>query len=186
MKVVIAAGLVAALISAASATAAFVVTSANIKNGTIQMADISTKAKRALKGNRGPRGFAGQDGFDGAPGPLGPQGPQGPPGIQRWRIINTSVSVPPNTASGAVRATCGAGEVAISGGFIFAGFIIGSTPAGESWIASGFNDVDVPLTLNVYAVCAAVTGTVATGTTAAGALQSDSLRTAAATVSKTR
>jgi hypothetical protein len=57
-----AAGVVAALVSATTATAAFVVTSANIKDGTIQTVDISAKAKRALKGNRGP---AGQVGFDG-------------------------------------------------------------------------------------------------------------------------
>ena len=59
------------LVSAASATAAFVVTSANIKNGTIQLVDLNGKTKQALKGKRGPRGFAGYEGLS---------GPQGPPG----------------------------------------------------------------------------------------------------------
>jgi hypothetical protein len=175
VKVVIAAGLVAALISAASATAAFVVTSANIKNGTIQMADISTKAKRALKGNRGPQGPAGQDGFDGGPGP------QGPPGIQRLRLISTSIPVPPNSTSPALAATCAPGEVAVSGGFIFAGIIIGSSPAGQSWLVKGFNDLTIPTDLYAYAYCSGGITTAATG-----ALPSDALRAAVAAVSRTR
>jgi hypothetical protein len=87
MKAAIIAGIVAMLVSAASATAAFVVTSKNIKNGTIQTVDISAKAKRALKGNRGPRGLRGAQGAQGvqgsqgAPGAPGAQGPPGPAGI---------------------------------------------------------------------------------------------------------
>jgi Collagen triple helix repeat (20 copies) len=79
VKAVIAAAIVAALISAMSATAAFVVTSANIKNGTIKLADISPGAKRALRGQRGPRGFTG------APGAQGVQGAQGERGLQGER-----------------------------------------------------------------------------------------------------
>jgi hypothetical protein len=52
-------GLAVALITAGSATAAFVVTSKDIKNGTIQLVDISPKAKKALRGQRGPRGLQG-------------------------------------------------------------------------------------------------------------------------------
>jgi hypothetical protein len=83
MKAAIIAGIVALLVSAASATAAFVVTSKNIKNGTIQTVDISGAAKRALKGNRGPRGATGLRGLQGLAGAAGPQGQagaQGPPG----------------------------------------------------------------------------------------------------------
>jgi hypothetical protein len=76
MKAAIIAAAVALLVSATSATAAFVVTSKNIKNGTIQTVDISAAAKRALKGNRGARGPAGM------PGPQGPIGPQGAQGVQ--------------------------------------------------------------------------------------------------------
>ena len=54
--------------------AAVLVTSAQIKNGTIQLADISPKAQNALRGRRGPAGPAGGQ------GPQGPAGPQGPPG----------------------------------------------------------------------------------------------------------
>jgi hypothetical protein len=37
--------------------ATIVITSKNIKNGTIQTVDLSAQAKRAVKGNRGLRGF---------------------------------------------------------------------------------------------------------------------------------
>jgi hypothetical protein len=74
MRAAITAAIVGFLVSSTSATAAFVVTSENIKNGTIQTVDISAKAKRALKGQRGLRGLAG------AQGPQGVQGPQGATG----------------------------------------------------------------------------------------------------------
>jgi hypothetical protein len=52
--------LIAAVVAAASGTAATIlVTSKNIKNGTIQTADISAAAKRALRGQRGPIGLTG-------------------------------------------------------------------------------------------------------------------------------
>jgi hypothetical protein len=172
MRTIIAAGVVAAVIAATSATAATIVTSATIKDGTIQTVDISAKAKRALKGNRGPQGPAGQDGFDGSPGP---------PGIQRLRLISNSVSVPPGTTSPALAATCAPGETAVSGGFIFPGIVIGSSPAGQSWLAKGFNDLNVPLDLYVYAYCS---GGITTAVT--GALPSASMRAATAAVSRTR
>jgi hypothetical protein len=100
MRSALIAGVVAAVVAATSSTAAtLVITSKNIKNGTIEAVDISTKAKRALKGNRGPAGpqgapgALGAQGNPGAPGPpgvagpegragpAGPQGPQGPPGF---------------------------------------------------------------------------------------------------------
>lgn len=80
MKAALIAGIVASLVAAATATAAFVVTSKNIKNGTIQTVDISAKAKRALKGNRGPRGFTGAAGLRGVTGPQGPAGAKGDKG----------------------------------------------------------------------------------------------------------
>ena len=79
MKNALIAAVVAAFVAAASGTAAtIVVTSKNIKNGTIQTVDLSAKAKRSLKGQRGPRGFAGTAGAPGATGAQGPPGPRGP------------------------------------------------------------------------------------------------------------
>jgi hypothetical protein len=77
------AAIVAALVAAASTTAAtIVVTSKNIKNGTIQTVDLSAKAKRALKGNRGLQGPAGAPGAPGSQGAKGDQGPKGEQGLK--------------------------------------------------------------------------------------------------------
>ena len=119
MKSALIAGVVAAFVAAASGTAAtIVITSKNIKNGTIQTVDISAKAKRALKGNRGPRGLqglsgpAGPAGVAGAPGP---QGIQGPPGISGYQLVEQE------TASNAVAykeltVPCPSGKTIIGGG----------------------------------------------------------------------
>ena len=80
MRAAIIAGVVALLVSATSATAAFVVTSKNIKNGTIQTVDLSAKARQALKGTRGPRGLQGAMGLPGQTGPKGDKGDRGPTG----------------------------------------------------------------------------------------------------------
>ncbi|MEA2192014.1 MAG: hypothetical protein QOI73_2135, partial [Solirubrobacteraceae bacterium] len=54
-----------------SAVAAGLITSAKIQNGTIQLVDISAKAKKSLKGAQGPAGPAGHNGAGGAPGAPG-------------------------------------------------------------------------------------------------------------------
>jgi hypothetical protein len=109
MRSIIIAGVIAALVTASTATAALVVTSANIKNGTIKMADISAAAKRALKGNRGLRG---------AQGPQGNPGPQGPQGIQRLVTVEASDSIAPEQVKTVV-ANCPAGMLAVSGGYAY-------------------------------------------------------------------
>src|SRR5690349_1169133 len=67
---------VVALVVACSggAIAATVITSKNIKNGTIKLGDISSSARKALKGKTGATGAAG------ATGPRGLTGVAGPPG----------------------------------------------------------------------------------------------------------
>ena len=124
MRNALIAALVAAVVAAASSTAAtIVVTSKNIKNGTIQTVDISAGAKRALKGARGPRGFPGARGSQGAQGPQGPQGLQG---IQRLVAVSATKTVPPDILDTVV-ATCPAGMAAVSGGF-------NSCPATGDWV----------------------------------------------------
>jgi hypothetical protein len=49
-------------------------------NGSLQTADLSTAAQRALKGNRGLTGPPGPQGNQGPPGAMGVQGAQGVPG----------------------------------------------------------------------------------------------------------
>lgn len=153
MKNALIAAVVAAVVAAASGTAAtLVVTSKNIKNGTIQTVDISAKAKRALRGNRGPRGLQGPAGVPGSQGPTGPTGPQGPPGVQSILQVPNSVSVAPAT-DGTVTAVCPAGQRAVSGGFSFGGIITGSFRDGTGWTATGYNDLTTPVNLMVWANC---------------------------------
>src|SRR5882762_9156388 len=63
-----------------SAVAASLITSAQIKNGTIQTADISKKAQKTLKGKRGATGVQGAQGPQGLKGDTGPKGDTGASG----------------------------------------------------------------------------------------------------------
>ena len=74
LKMAAVCAVVALGVGAASATASSLITSSQIKNGTIKMADISPSAKRALKGSRGPQGVPGFNGAQGVPGTAGPAG----------------------------------------------------------------------------------------------------------------
>jgi len=86
--------LAVALVTASSSTAAFVVTSKNIKNGTIQLVDINPRAKKALRGQPGPRG------------------------IQEVTLVTSPpMPVPPGSPNARVEATCPDGELPISGAF---------------------------------------------------------------------
>jgi hypothetical protein len=160
---VIAAVVAAAVAAASGAAATIVVTSKNIKNGTIQTVDISGKAKRALKGQRGPRGAEGARGSTGIPGPAGPpgppgpEGPPGPQGIQAIRSISNQITVLPNEQQ-TVEATCPTGFVAISGGWVFGGIILDDVGLGHGWRATGFNDLAEPTTLYVKAYCSGNVG----------------------------
>lgn len=55
-----------------SAVAASLITSAQIKDGTVQAKDLSAKARTSLRGKAGPRGPAGPAGGAGATGARGP------------------------------------------------------------------------------------------------------------------
>ena len=68
-----------------SAVAASLITSKQIKDGSIEVKDLSKKAKKALKGKaavgqRGANGAQGPQGAQGAPGAQGAQGEAGPKG----------------------------------------------------------------------------------------------------------
>ena len=159
MKAAIISALVAFVVSAGSATAAFVVTSKSIKNGTIQTVDISAKAKRALKGNRGPRGLQGVPGSAGAQGAAGAPGTQGPPGIQSLTRVVVSTEVPPEYYD-SITAPCPAGQKAVSGGHAFngGGAEIWESQiepvGGDGWSTTGanFNPTET-FTLYAIALC---------------------------------
>lgn len=95
-----------------SAVAASLITSKQIKDGTIQTKDISKKARAQLKGNIGPRGAAGPAGAAGAQGPAGPvnlkyvesASVDNPDGTQA-QAIATCPATHPNVVGGGVRTT---------------------------------------------------------------------------------
>ena len=124
MKKAIAAALAVALVTAGSSTAAFIVTSANIKNGTIKLVDMSPGAQQALRGQRGTRGLPGPSGQPGPPGQQGASGQQGPQGAQG--IPGKSVSYTNAYSERAavqpgsfrfVNAICPQGTIVVGGGY---------------------------------------------------------------------
>lgn len=133
--------IVIATAGTASATTALI-TSNQIKNGTIRLADISKKARKALQGRTGKTGNAGAAGPQGPQGPQGMPGPQGlqglqgamgSPGVSGYTVVrnNTVVSAPVNHAS--VVADCPAGEQVLSGGGGASG-----APLGFGGMVTGF------------------------------------------------
>jgi len=133
---------------AGSATAASLITSADIKNGTIKTADLSASAKRALKGKAGARGPAGPQG---APGTAGTPGPAGPTGVAE--IVTAQGS-----GVGSAFAACPAGMRPLSGGGIEegSGYLWASGAARNDagaigWLVAGDAGSDV----TAFAYCSA-------------------------------
>jgi hypothetical protein len=165
MKAAIIATIVSAALASATATAAtIVVTSKNIKNGTIQTVDISAKAKRALKGRRGPQGEIGADGAPGATGPQGPRGLMGPQGSPGPGLIGLHfVLAGDGNADGIALAECPSGEYVVSGGGSagFGSFLFMSeqSVATQAWLAGARSATGVPDTsVQATALCAHLTG----------------------------
>jgi hypothetical protein len=76
---------------AGTAWAATVITSKQIKNGTIQLVDLDKGARTALQGGRGPQGPVGPAGANGTIGKDGAPGAPGAPGVSE--IITTSTGL---------------------------------------------------------------------------------------------
>lgn len=135
-----------------TATAAKLITSKDIKNGTIKAADLSSGAKRALKGKAGPRGATGPSGPQGA---HGAQGPAGRNGVPSTRVVEASMTIAPGDVSGP-QAFCPAGMVVVGTGYFVGighpGFVqaFGGTSVGLGVI----NDTSIPLDVDVQAICA--------------------------------
>jgi Collagen triple helix repeat (20 copies) len=166
MKTVIAVIVTAVICSAGASAAGIVITSANIKNGTIQAVDISAKAKASLKGNRGPTGARGPAGATGATGATGPAGAQGPSGAQGAQGIQGVQGSPGLSGvqyvvevgvagEGSATATCPAGKYVVSGGAsTSSGWFYRSEPTdNQSWTASADGGA-TDATVTAFAVCA--------------------------------
>ena len=169
MKTALTAGVVSALVAAASGTAtSIVVTSKNIQNGTIQTVDISAKAKKALKGNRGPRGAQGTQGL---PGPQGLQGPQGSAGITQVTTVDGPAVAQCAASGGGCRiatseAICPSGFRVVGGGHISLGtanIVLYSAITGtQSYAVTAENEATSPNTIKATANCVAGPGLSAT------------------------
>ena len=92
------------LAASGSAVAASIITSAQIKNGTIQLRDINSKARKALKGQTGPQGPAGAKGAPGAKGATGATGATGPAGAP-GTAVGYAIVDSPGTVSSALNVT---------------------------------------------------------------------------------
>jgi hypothetical protein len=136
MKNALIAAIVSAVVASTTATAAtIVITSKNIKNGTVQLVDISPKAKAALRGR------------------IGPRGPSGFGSIQRH-----SAAVPlGRNIPRSVSASCPAGTTIVGGGFESGQevTVYSSKPiAGEAWEVTGvYTGGNLLSGLQVHALC---------------------------------
>jgi Collagen triple helix repeat (20 copies) len=161
---------VAILVGAGGATAAQLITGAQIKNSSVTGRDVKNESltKKDFRGRvRGPRGFLGPQGAQGPQGPAGPAGaqgaqgavgPQGPPGPSR--ATNVAVRSGP-MARGESTASCRPGERAVGGGGVaHGGWLYASAPAeneGETptaWIARADDGSLAPRTdVQAWVIC---------------------------------
>lgn len=129
---VIAAFLIGVMVAGAStATAASLITSKNIKNGTIKLKDLSPQV-RALISQPGPAGATGPTGATGLTGTQGPAGVPGGFSTDNITIVTGNVATYPIPfLGGAVpqsNAECPVGKIAIGGWYEMQG-IYYSEPA---------------------------------------------------------
>lgn len=120
VRFVVAVLAVALLLAAGSATAASLITSSQIKDGTIQLKDLSKATRKALasgKGEAGDRGAAGPAGAAGATGPAGPTGAPGAVGATgRDGAAGTSATSMWAVVSAGGALVRGSGVVSVGGG----------------------------------------------------------------------
>lgn len=148
---------IVAVLSMASGAAAtrVLITSRDIKNGTIRPVDLSAAAKKTMRGKQGIRGIRGTRGPTGL---RGFQGNPGPPGFSEVLPNDNLGSISPN-ASGTVSAVCIGGYKAVGGGFEATDSnlsVYASKPSasGFGWDVSARNSGSDPAALWAYVLCA--------------------------------
>jgi hypothetical protein len=139
---------------AGTATAGGVlITGKQIKNGSVGLADLSSSAKSALKGQRGPVGPMGPQGAPGPAGALGPVGGFDPAKLQY--ITGPKVTLAPGQTASAT-AYCPPNTAAVSGGFFSSiGHIGFSETFGQTFHGVAVtNDNSIEIQINATVVCA--------------------------------
>jgi hypothetical protein len=110
-----------AVISKSSQVKKGVLTGKNVKNRSLGVADLSTKARNSLRGQTGPQGPAGPAGATGAAGatgPIGATGAAGAPGangVSGYAYVQQSIG-PNSEESKSVFVACPAGKKVLGGG----------------------------------------------------------------------
>ena len=150
------------------------VTSSDIKDRSLKVKDLSTKAQAKLKGRtgatgatgaRGPAGPAGPAGTSGLPGLPGLDGLNGLPGLSGLEVITQTVSIPGVLGTGSVAGACPAGKKAISATASYATTPINllssvlsqvTRTSQTGFTASGYNLLGTAQTLTLDVVCATV------------------------------
>lgn len=156
-SVLLVGALLLALSGSATAATVALITGKQIKNGSIELVDLSPAAKRALKGQRGP------EGPPGAQGPAGPAGLAGAPGAPggfdpaKVSYVTGPSTTIPSGAVASVHATCPQGTKVIGGGhFANINHVGGEqTFDGRTWTVIVLNDTLIDVDANAFAVCAA-------------------------------
>jgi len=173
--------LVALLVAmSGSAVAASLITSKQIKDGTIQTKDLSKRARTALngaKGPAGPQGLPGPQGPKGDTGSAGAAGKDGAPGkdglISSATVQHKDFATLADGATGTQTVTCPAGKKAIGGGVRSDSYGIGlvessrpvvgdsATPNSgdtfDGWRATVVNPPDIggaSITPDIWVICA--------------------------------
>ena len=148
------------------ATAGTLITSKQIKNGTIKTKDISSKAKRALKGNTGPRGFTGPQ------GPQGPQGPAGPSVTGQAHYVQSGQVPFGDEVVQSATVFCPAGEKVLGGGGAVVGDTMNVTTSTGDRAGWGVIGIDLTFEGGEYvqatAICAPTGRAVVSGSRARG------------------
>ena len=87
---VLASAALLATVAAGSYAAGTVITSKQIKDGTIKVADLSPRTVKKLRGQQGPAGPAGPAGANGAPGAAGTPGQRG---ASAWEPVPSGTTI---------------------------------------------------------------------------------------------
>jgi len=154
----IAVSVVAALaVSGSAAVASSLITSASIKDGTIQAKDLSKKARKSLRGKKGPQGNAGPAGAKGLPGPVVLKyvvGPTSTVGTAKQQRVEADCPAGMHVVGGGVFSEGGLGVAGVNSSDPLDTTADSNTVPDNGWEAfvDVFN-VTSPRAVRAYAIC---------------------------------